>query len=368
MALMSSVSDQNINKKQFSFNWKTVLFVIIVGIALYVLIPKLIGVKEAVFLLRRLNPYWVSFAVVMEIISYVGMAILTQVVLNVIGERLRFADLVRLAFLNVFAIHVFPVGGVGTAATNYYFLKSAGISDGKTIITFVIKNIFIYISLGIIFILSLLYLPTHAQLSLNQLIVVVGLTAFAIWLLVYIILLYRDKDKFYKRARQVANFLNRIYKKIFKKDLATNERIDTIIEDMHTGLQYLDHQRSKNWYAFGGSLINWLGDILCLGLVFLALGYQIHLGVLAFAYCIANILSIISWIPGGLGVVEGSLGLIFISFGVPADLAWIAVLIYRLISFWLPIPAGMYSFFSLMRKVRTKEFKSENGNQLSVSK
>lgn len=58
------------------------------------------------------------------------------------------------------------------------------------------------------------------------------------------------------------------------------------------------------------------------------------------AYTAAEVLALIPFTPGGLGFVEaglvGTLGLA----GVPAADALAATLLYRIVTFWLPLPAG----------------------------
>ena len=44
--------------------------------------------------------------------------------------------------------------------------------------------------------------------------------------------------------------------------------------------------------------------------------------------------------PGGLGVVEGSLTIALVAYGGIEASTVAAVLLYRLVSFWLPVPAG----------------------------
>ena len=41
----------------------------------------------------------------------------------------------------------------------------------------------------------------------------------------------------------------------------------------------------------------------------------------------------------------------FVLFGVPSGLVFPAVLTYRIIAFWLPIPPGIVAFFQLRKTV-----------------
>ena len=56
-------------------------------------------------------------------------------------------------------------------------------------------------------------------------------------------------------------------------------------------------------------------------------------------------------LPGGLGGVEGGMIGAFVAFGVDFNLAVVAVLSYRGISFWLPTLPGAIAYFQLRRTV-----------------
>ena len=56
-------------------------------------------------------------------------------------------------------------------------------------------------------------------------------------------------------------------------------------------------------------------------------------------------------LPGGLGGVEGGMIGAFVAFGVDFNLAVLAVLSYRAISFWLPTIPGAVAYFQLRRTV-----------------
>jgi uncharacterized protein (TIRG00374 family) len=90
-----------------------------------------------------------------------------------------------------------------------------------------------------------------------------------------------------------------------------------------------------------------LFDLLSLDLMFLAFGYQPGFGPLAVAYAAANIASAIPLTPGGLGVIEATLVAITAGFGAPRATAVLAVLGYRLVSYWLPLLPGALAYLHL---------------------
>jgi hypothetical protein len=65
------------------------------------------------------------------------------------------------------------------------------------------------------------------------------------------------------------------------------------------------------------------------------------------AYGIANVAGALPVTPAGLGVVDSIAPLLLVSFGVTRSVATLGVLGWRLVNFWLPIPAGAAAYVSL---------------------
>jgi putative heme transporter len=88
------------------------------------------------------------------------------------------------------------------------------------------------------------------------------------------------------------------------------------------------------------ALANWLLDCGCLALSFMAVGAPVPWKGLLLAYGAGQLAANLPITPGGLGVVEGSLTIALVAFGGATPSAVVAVLLYRVISFWLALPVG----------------------------
>jgi uncharacterized membrane protein YbhN (UPF0104 family) len=88
----------------------------------------------------------------------------------------------------------------------------------------------------------------------------------------------------------------------------------------------------------------WLFDFLCLYSALLAVGSRPPLYVALLAYSAAQLLGQLPLTPGGLGVVEAGLTGTLALAGVPAAAAALAVLAYRLVAYWLPLPVGLVAW------------------------
>jgi uncharacterized protein (TIRG00374 family) len=101
------------------------------------------------------------------------------------------------------------------------------------------------------------------------------------------------------------------------------------------------HTLGERWweallYASG----RWVLDYLALLGALTAVGANPRPSLVLLAYCAAQALGSLPLTPGGLGFVEAGLTGTLALAGVPAAQAVVATLAYRLVSYWLPIPAG----------------------------
>jgi len=80
------------------------------------------------------------------------------------------------------------------------------------------------------------------------------------------------------------------------------------------------------------------------------LNYPISPIVVVLAYCMTNLVAFTTFLPTTIGVIDLSLTGSLHLLGVPLPVAISATLLYRLVTFWLPIPAGLYSLLVYFRK------------------
>lgn len=100
----------------------------------------------------------------------------------------------------------------------------------------------------------------------------------------------------------------------------------------------------------GGMLLMTLAFVMCLDASLRAFGGELSYEIIAVVFLAGNALGSAAPTPGGLGAVEATLIAGLITFGVPQDIATPAVLLFRLMTFWLPVLPGWLSFSYLTRK------------------
>jgi uncharacterized protein (TIRG00374 family) len=80
------------------------------------------------------------------------------------------------------------------------------------------------------------------------------------------------------------------------------------------------------------------------------LGWRVEPGILILLYTSASVISTISAVPGEFAIMGASWAVLTLSFGVPKDIAIMAMLLSRTVAFWLPLPIGAAAFWNLRRQ------------------
>jgi uncharacterized membrane protein YbhN (UPF0104 family) len=97
----------------------------------------------------------------------------------------------------------------------------------------------------------------------------------------------------------------------------------------------------RGWTATGAlAAANWLVDCACLVTCVWAISGAVPWRGVLVAYGLAQVAAAIPVVPGGLGIVEGSLSFLLIAYGMPAESALAGVFLYRIVSFWSVVPVG----------------------------
>ena len=104
-------------------------------------------------------------------------------------------------------------------------------------------------------------------------------------------------------------------------------------------LEIAQHPR-KLAEGIGGALLLSLAYILCLSACVAAFGRSVPFAKIGFVYLTGSAIGSIIPTPGGLGAVEAALAAGLTAAGVPGAVAVSAVLLFRLLTFWLPVPFG----------------------------
>ena len=120
--------------------------------------------------------------------------------------------------------------------------------------------------------------------------------------------------------------------------------------------QILEVLSARWWQAILFAAGNWGFDYLALVTAVAAFdpGFP-NPALILLAYVTGQVLSTISITPGGVGFVEAGLAATLVLAGVPRGSAALATLAYRLVSFWLALPAGGLAYWRWHRRYADRD-------------
>jgi uncharacterized protein (TIRG00374 family) len=318
---------------------REIRIILSVGILVFVfellVLPQFASARKSLQLLSHLNPLLVTLAVLFEIAAIYSYVELTRTVLYPYSPG-RFNTLrVNLAGLAI--SHVVPGGTAPAGALSYRIFNELGVPKETNAFGLATQGSGSAVVLNIIFWFALVI-----SIPLRGFNPAYGFAALAgVFLLAAffgtILLITRGQ-------RHADNWLRAAARRIPALD---PDQISLLLEKVAERITMLIKNRRTLWWAFTWAGLNWLLDATCLWVFIWAFGHAISPIDLLVAYGLANVLAAIPITPAGLGVVEGVLIPTLVGFGVPHSQAILAVIAYRLINFWLPIPIGGVAYASL---------------------
>ncbi|MEX1218548.1 MAG: lysylphosphatidylglycerol synthase transmembrane domain-containing protein [Acidimicrobiales bacterium] len=312
-----------------------VLFLLIMAVAFYGLAPQLLDMWDQVPNLRTVSIYWFVAVLLFEVGSYACAWKLTRVALPQVSWFV--AATAQLASNAV--AKVVPGGAAIGAATGYRMLSVSGIDRGAAGAALTATSI---ISNGVLLCLPMVALVLSvlgAPIPGGMIHVAWGGAVLAVALFGFAFSLVRFERPILLFARVITTIAVWINHRRGKTGGPTVEGIIRQRDDMVSSL-------GARWHAaLLAAVGNWLLDYFALVCALKAVGVDPRLSLVLLAYAVAAVLGMIPITPGGVGFVEAGLTAMLVLAGVPGDEALLAVLAYRIASYWLPLPAGLGAHF-----------------------
>jgi uncharacterized protein (TIRG00374 family) len=320
-----------------------IVFLIVTAVSFYVVFPGLIAFLGNIPKLRSVFPLWFLPILVLEGLAFASMWALLRIALRTSG----WFDIACAQLAGNALSRALPGGAATGGATQYEMLTRAGF-DGATTST----------ALTAVGVLSTATLFTLPVLALPALLFGIGIDSRllrgAIVAAIFAVFLLSGASVFFFSDRVVH---------------AVGRAIDWIVAHVRPAqpaphfatrlVQERDFVRgalSDSWKralpaAYGNQLFDYAALVVCL----YAVGARVDPVPVLLAFVLASVLAMIPLTPGGLGFVEAGLTGALTVAGVPAAEAVLGTLLYRLFSYWLPLPAGAIASTLFARRRRAVE-------------
>ena len=312
------------------------LLFILVLIVEYLVIPELVGASKDLDLLGRVNAGWLIAGLVLEAASLFCYGLLTRALLPA-GKRPGLSRLLRIDLAAAAVAHVIPAGTVGSAGIGYRLFTAEGVDGPDAAVMMATKGMGSTVVLNVLLWLSLVIsIPLAGFHPIYVSVAVVGAVALAL-----VAALAFGLTRGPGRASRLVHWAGR------KVPGLTGDQLEGLFLRVGSSLRDLARDPNVMVASLSWAALNWLLDAASLWCFVAAFGRFVNPAELFAAYGIANVLGVLPVTPAGLGVIDTTAPLLLVSFGVTRSVATLGVLSWRLVNFWLPIPAGAAAYVSL---------------------
>ena len=300
------------------FSTRTVLMAVVALVAVWTLLAQL-DFQQVSAAVSQANIWWMLAALAFSVATYVGAG-LTLVAFS--PERLSLWRSTEVHLASAVVSLVAPAG-VGGAAINLRFLNRTGVPTAVGVATVALVQV-------VQFIVTVVLLVVLAAMTGQS----TGLTLPSGWVLV---------------AAGAIVVVAAVILVIPQARTWAWAKIEPTYRQVWPRLVWVMSNPMRLALGVGGALMLSLSYILSFSASLWAFGYTVPFAVLAITYLASNTVGSIVPSPGGIGPVELALTAGLVAAGVPYGVALSTAVVYRLVTFWIPIPVGWLSLQRLQK-------------------
>jgi glycosyltransferase 2 family protein len=269
-------------------------------------------------------------------------------------QKIKFFELFRYLFVGIFFNTLTPGAGVGGEPVNAYLLgktykkpssKFFGVILGDKSFHLMVYVLFLIFSL--VLILFVFDIPLGYKILFG---IIFSFVFFLVGLFIYAVFnKFNFNGKFIAKFAFLIPFIRRRYrnKKHFEHSLAR------AFNNVGGKFRWVVKSKSKLFLGILYSFGFWLSTFGVSYILFRALGFEINFIYVIVALSIGYFFGDLSPSPGGIGIMEAALILIYSAIGIPLEIAFSVALLDRVISLFYRLGLGGLATLSFSEKLKS---------------
>src|SRR3954447_8465686 len=325
--------------------------VVLMVVAIYVVLPKVAGLGDTVARIGDATWYWIPVACAFNVVSFISYTALFRSVMGrstfeendeKLKRRLSTRVSYEITMAGFGATILFSAAGAGGVALTYWALRKAGMERWRTACRMVAFLVLLYSVYLLSLILFGILLRTHVlpgEAPVAGTIIPAAIAAGALALVALTALIPGDMSRrigeLSSRSSRLARFAGTIAK--------GPARVATGVRTAATHVRHPIDSLETILGAVGW----WAGNIGVLWACFQAFGVHVPFAVLVQGYFLGMVANLAPSPAAGVGTVDAGLIGAFVVLGIDAHTVFPAILLFRFVGFWLPIPVGVWAFLKL---------------------
>lgn len=334
------------------WNWKLILTILTFGVLAVMIYTLHKQVFDTIDNLGKVNAWALLFMIPFQALNYDAQTRTYRSLLRLLGERVRYRSLYRVALELNFVNNVFPSGGLSGFSYFSFRMRDAEVSAGKATLVQLMKFALLFISFQIMLFVGLLLLAIGGRVNNLTILVAGSLSTLLLALTVvvgYVIGSKQRIDSFFTYITKLVNRLIHIVRPHHPETINV-ARAKEMFSELHDNYVVLKKNYKQLRWPLLTSLMANLTEILTIYTVYVAFGHWVNPGAVIIAYAIANFAGLVSVLPGGVGIYEGLMTAVLATAGVSPGLSLPVTVMYRIINMLIQMPPGYFFYHKTLSR------------------
>ena len=320
------------------------IFAIVLLLSILFIIGQFAELQALVDTVKRGEWHYLVLALIIEAAWLMNLAASYLAIFHSIGIEEKVENMLLTATAANFVSIVAPSAGMSGAAVFITEARRRNYSPARAAIAGALYVLFDYLGFICVLAVGLFVLIRRENLTMVEVTASVILISIASVLALLLYLGMRSAQALGRALSFFARLANRLVYPFIHREYLSEARAMKFAHDAADGLLELRRKPHNMLVPAGLALVNKTLLVSILFFVFLAFQVPISAGTIVAGFSLGYLFLIVSPTPAGLGIVEGALTITLSTMYIPLEAAAVVTLVYRGITFWVPLFFGMIAF------------------------
>jgi uncharacterized protein (TIRG00374 family) len=321
----------------------------LVGLAVLVGLVLIADARTLVETARAIPPIGLIGPLVFSFLSYAAMARSYQGIADLADIHLPFPVWLRITFVSNTVNYVVTSAGLSGFAVRMFLLSQYGVASGRAVLISLVQTFLTNFTLLFFILGGFVSLVIRQELSGAALAAAAVMLALFAGVLTYAMVLVINRRLRRLTLFWIGRLAHRLLRRFAPGRTPELVRFWRYQHNLDRGIEFLIARKRGMLAPTAWITFDWVLTSGILWAAFRAVSHPLPPGLVMVGFGVGLFFSLVSFVPGGLGIMEGSMTAVFVSLGVPLEKAVVAVLIFRLSYHLIPLFISVFLFHGVFR-------------------
>lgn len=321
-----------------------------VGVGALLLLVLLADGQELLRTAASVHPAALALPMLLSILSYGAMARSYQGIADVAGRHLPFREWLRITFVSNTANYLVTSAGLSGFAVRMLLLSQHGVSSGRAVLISLVQTFLTNFTLLFFILGGIVALVARQHIGgLPLALATAAVVVFALLLVFVFVLAIRPALR-RRTLLRLTILVHRFGRRFAPRWTPRRGRLAKFQRQLDQGFDFLLKRKERMIAPTLWILFDWVLTVGVLWAAFWAVNNMLPLSVVIMGFGVGLFFSLVSFVPAGIGIMEGSMTAVFVSLKVPLEASVLAVLIFRLTYQVIPLVVSLFLFHGVVRQ------------------